>query len=220
MSEARVRVWDLPTRIVHWAIAGLVAFSWWSAKSDHLPWHRLSGDLILALLLFRLVWGVLGSQTARFSSFVRGPAGILRYLRGAGFAGPGHNPLGALSVVALITALCVQVGLGLFAVDEDGLEPGPLSKMVDFDTGRAIAKLHHLTFNLLLALVAIHLAAIVIYELRRKRLVLPMITGHGDAETSETPPRFAAPWLAVVVALCVAAVAWVVAHGLRLSGPI
>ncbi|HEX7759118.1 MAG TPA: cytochrome b/b6 domain-containing protein [Caulobacteraceae bacterium] len=207
-------------RLTHWTIAALVIFSWWSAETDHLTWHRLSGDLILGLLLFRLVWGVVGSQTARFSAFVQGPSAVIRYVRGQGFAGHGHNPLGALSVVALLAALCLEVGLGLFTVDEDGLEPGPLAKYVDFDTGRTIAKLHHLTFNLLLALVAVHLVAIAIYELRRKRLVLPMITGYATAADSASAPRFASPWLAVAVAAGAAAIAWLVAHGLKLSGPI
>lgn len=210
----------MPVRMTHWAIAALVVFSWWSAETDHLPWHRLSGDVILGLLLFRLVWGVVGSETARFSAFVRGPSAIIRYVRGAGFSGPGHNPLGALSVLALLAALGLQVSLGLFAVDEDGLEPGPLAKYLDFDTGRTIAKLHHLTFNLLLAFVAVHLVAIAIYELRRKRLILPMITGRATIAKSAPAPRVASIGLAVAVAAGAAAITWFVAHGLKLSGPI
>ncbi len=220
ISERGVRVWDLSVRLTHWLIAVLVGFSWWSAKANHLPWHRLSGDLILGLLLFRLIWGVVGSQTARFSEFVRGPAAIMRYVRGGGFAGNGHNPLGALSVIALIATLSLQVGLGLFSVDEDGLEPGPLSKFVDFDTGRAIAHLHHMVFNVLLALVGAHLIAIAIYELRRKRLLLPMITGRVDAAESTSAPRFAPAWLAIAIAAIAGAIAWLIAHGLKLSGAI
>jgi cytochrome b len=219
-SKTSVRIWDLPTRLTHWAIVALVMFSWWSANTGHLPWHRLSGDLILSLILFRLTWGMIGSQTARFSAFVRGPAAIMRYVGGGTFAGPGHNPLGALSVIALLAALCLQVGLGLFAVDEDGLEPGPLAKYIDFDTGRAIAKLHHLAFNLLLALVVIHLMAIAFHEFRRERLIAPMITGRGTTADPASTPRFSPAWLAVVVAAGAAAVAWFVAHGLKLSGPI
>jgi len=213
-------VWDFPTRLVHWAIAGLFIFSWWSAETDHLPWHRISGDLILGLLLFRLSWGVAGSQSARFAGFVRGPQAIGAYLRGEGYAGPGHNPLGALSVVALILALAVQVALGLFSVDEDGLEPGPLSKFVDFDLGRKIAHLHHLTFNILLGLVILHLAAIAFYELRRKRLVLPMITGRTAASGDWTHVRPGSPLLALILAAVIAAATWFVAHGLKLTGPI
>jgi cytochrome b len=215
-----IYVWDVPTRAVHWTLAGLFAFSWWSAKSGHLPWHRISGDLILGLLLFRLMWGVIGSRSARFSAFVRGPRGIANYLRGGSYAGPGHNPLGAISVVALLGMLCGQVTLGLFSVDEDGLEPGPLSKFVDFDLGRSIARLHHLTFNVLLALVLIHLAAIAVYELRRKRLVAPMLTGRtsGDARWTSVRPRSA--WIAAAVIAVAAVVAWFIAHGLKVTGPV
>lgn len=224
MSESakvgRLYVWDVPTRLIHWTIAGLFAFSWWSAENDHLPWHRISGDLILGLLLFRLSWGVVGSSSARFAGFVRGPKAIGGYLRGQGYAGPGHNPIGALSVVALIVMLCVQVGLGLFSVDEDGLEPGPLSKFVDFDLGRKLAHLHHLSFNILLGLVILHLVAIVFYELRRKRLVWPMITGRMNGNAGWADVKRGSPVVAVVLAAVIAVVTWVVAHGLKLTGAV
>jgi cytochrome b len=218
--DAKLFVWDVPTRLIHWALAGLFAFSWWSAKTDHLPWHRISGDLILGLLLFRLSWGVVGSGSSRFAGFVRGPRAIGDYLSGRGYAGPGHNPIGALSVVALILALCVQVGLGLFSVDEDGLEPGPLSKFVDFDFGRKLAHLHHLTFNILLGLVILHLAAIAIYEVRRKRLVLPMITGRTAGREGWMDVKRGSPIVALVLLAVVAAVTWFVAHGLKLTGAV
>jgi cytochrome b len=214
----RIVVWDWAIRLVHWLIAGLVAFSWWSAKNDHLPWHRLSGYTILALLLFRLGWGLAGSQTARFRSFVKGPAAVWAYVRGHAGGFVGHSPLGALSVVAMIAALCVQVGLGLFTVDEDGLEPGPLARFVSFDTGRAIAHIHHLWFNVILALVALHLAAIAFYEVRGKRLVWPMITGRVAAPDETIEPQSGRPWVLAVLAVLAGAIAWVVAHGLRLSG--
>jgi cytochrome b len=215
-----LRIWDFPTRATHWAIAALFAFSWWSAKTDHLPWHRLSGDVILGLLIFRLAWGIYGSQTARFRSFVRSPAAILAYVKGVGPKSPGHNPLGALSVVALIGALSIQVALGLFSVDEDGLEPGPLSKFIDFDLGRSIAKAHHIAFNVLLALVVLHLVAIAIYELRRKRLIWPMVTGVARLNDDVEQPRLAPAWAALATLAVAASLAWLVAHGLRLRGPV
>lgn len=217
---SHLRVWDIPTRGAHWAIAVLFAFSWWSAKTNHLPWHRISGDLILGLLIFRLAWGMCGSQTARFSSFVKGPAAVLAYIRGDWTKGPGHNPLGGISVVALLAALTTQVVLGLFSVDEDGLEPGPLSRFVDFDVGRSLAKIHHLMFNVLLALVAIHLFAITIYELRGKRLVRPMLTGETRSEAGLQPPRFAPAWTGWATFAIAASAAWLLAHGLRLWGPV
>ena len=104
-------VWDLPVRLVHWLLAALIAFSWWSVNYHHTDWHIWSGFAILTLLLFRLLWGLFGSSTARFANFVRGPKAVGRYLRGQ-WSGIGHNPLGALSIIALFAAVAVQVGLG------------------------------------------------------------------------------------------------------------
>src|SRR5256885_13842207 len=105
-------VWDVPVRLVHWLLAALIAFSWWSVKNHHTDWHIWSGCAILTLLIFRLLWGFVGSSTARFANFVRGPRAVAGFLRGQ-WAGVGHNPLGALSVLALFAAVAVQVGLGL-----------------------------------------------------------------------------------------------------------
>ena len=213
-------VWDAATRLFHWPLVLLIPFSWWSATNGHLPWHRMSGYAIMALLIFRLVWGFVGSQTARFSGFVRGPRAVLQYVRGRGAPVVGHSPLGALSVLAMLGALVAQVTLGLFAVDEDGLEPGPLSKYLDFDTGRIVAKVHHLTFYVLLGLIVLHLVAIAIYEVQGKRLVSAMVTGKGALPDGVTQPRFASLWTALATAVLAGSLAWFVAHGLRFTGPI
>jgi cytochrome b len=213
-----VRVWDLPIRLVHWLIVLLIPFSWWSAHSDHLSWHRLSGYTILGLLIFRGLWGVMGSSTARFSGFLVGPRGVAAYLRG-GLAKTtvGHNPLGGWSVVALLGVLAVQVGLGLFAVDEDAIEAGPLSKFVSFDTGRAITHWHHLVFWGLLGLIALHLGAILFYALRRRNLVGPMITGRAALGPEVEPARLAPPWRFLLTAAVAAILTWIIAHGLALK---
>ena len=211
----RARIWDIPTRLVHLLLAVLIPFSWWAAKSDHLPWHRLSGYTILGLLVFRVIWGFVGSPTARFSTFMRGPAGVIAYLRGGAWAGVGHNPLGGWSIMAMLAVLATQVGLGLFSIDEDSLEPGPLSHFVSFDTGRAIAHLHHRLFWGLVGLIALHLAAIAVYALRGRDLVRPMITGSAPAGEGTPAPPHAPLWRAVPAALAAAAVAWFVAHGLK-----
>ena len=148
-------VWDLPTRLVHWLIAALIPFSWWSATHDHLSWHILSGCTILGLLLFRMIWGFFGSSTARFSNFVAGPGRIRAYLGGRIGIIVGHNPLGGWSVVAMLGALAAQVALGLFSVTEDGLQGGPLSNFASFELGRSLAHLHHLVFWLVVALIAV-----------------------------------------------------------------
>jgi cytochrome b len=211
---APARLWDLPTRVFHWLIVVLVAFSWWSATYHHLPWHRLSGYAILALLIFRLIWGLAGPETARFSRFLRGPAAVLAYVRGRAGHVVGHSPIGGWSVAAMLAVLSLQVGLGLFSVDEDGLEAGPLDKFVDFDTGRAIAHLHHLNFWLLLALIVLHLGAVAFYALRRRNLVGPMVTGRSHLPPGAAAPAFAARWRFFAAALIAAALAWFVARGL------
>lgn len=217
-GESRlVRVWDVPTRIVHWAIAVLIPFSWWTAEHDQMDRHRLSGYVLLGLLLFRLIWGVAGGTTARFGNFVRGPRVILRYLRRGGTAAPlGHNPLGGWSVVAMLAVLAGQIALGLFAVDEDGIESGPLSYLVSFDTGRALAEVHHKLFWVLVALIALHVLAILFYlVVKRRNLVTAMISGRARTEGMEGELRTAPLWRFIGVALIAAALAWFVASGLR-----
>ena len=172
-----IRVWDLPTRLVHWLLVALVAFSWWSAENHHMDYHRYSGYVLLGVLVFRVYWGFVGGATARFNNFVRGPRAIIEYLRSDSKVA-GHNPLGALSVLALLILLIVQVSLGLFAVDVDGLESGPLSYMVSFDAGRACAEVHEIIFNVLLAAIVLHLLAILFYWIvKRDNLLGAMITG-------------------------------------------
>src|SRR6188768_713072 len=119
-SRARIRVWDVPTRLTHWLFVLLVVFSWWTAETSRMEWHRWSGYTLLGLVIFRIYWGFAGGSTARFSEFVRGPRAIAGYLKGGWTEVPGHNPLGALNVIALLGLLAAQVVLGLFAVDVDG----------------------------------------------------------------------------------------------------
>jgi cytochrome b len=198
-------------------MAALIPFSWWTATHDQMERHRFSGYALLGLLLFRLAWGFAGSAPSRFAGFVRGPATVLRYVRGRMTAAPGHNPLGGWSVLAMLAALALQIGLGLVAVDEDGLESGPLSYLVGFDTGRWAAKLHHRVFWLIAALVALHLAAILFYALaRRRNLTAAMITGRAAAPDGAGPPAMAPWWRAAVLALVAGLAAWFVSLGLRL----
>jgi len=179
-----IRVWDLPIRLFHWSLAGLVALSWWTAHTDRLDWHRWSGYGILTLLVFRLFWGFIGSETARFTQFLRRPDRALAYLRHLSASRSpdrptvGHNPLGGWSVVALLTLLIGQSVLGLFAVDTDGDESGPLADLLSFEAGRLAAHWHQTLFNVLLVLIGLHLAAILFYLLVKKdNLIGPMLTG-------------------------------------------
>jgi len=181
-GQVRVRVWDLPTRLFHWGIVAAVGMAWWSITVHDLTIHRTAGAVAAGLLAFRFWWGLFGGSTARFSDFLRGPGAVARYARGLFGKGEdhalGHNPMGGWSVAALILALSLIVGFGLFAVDTDGLESGPLASLVSFEQGRAASHWHDLAFDALKALVVLHLIAIAFYALvKRDNLVRPMVLG-------------------------------------------
>ena len=201
----------MPVRLVHWLLAGLIAFSWWSVKNHHTGWHIWSGCAILTLLVFRLLWGFVGSSTARWASFVRGPQAVVGYLRGT-WTGIGHTPLGALSVVTLFLAVAVQVGLGLISEDEDGLFAGPLAGLVSVDTSDQARDIHELWFNVVLALIVLHVAAIIFYRLRGKSLTKPMITGRAAIDPAAQPMRPGKWWVAVIcLAIAIGIVRWIIA---------
>lgn len=206
------RVWDLPVRLVHWLLAGLIAFSWWSVSNRHTDWHIWSGVAILTLLIFRLLWGLFGSSTARFTNFVRGPGQVLRDIRGDWY-GVGHTPLGALSVIALFLAVAIQVGLGLIAQDEDGIYAGPLARLVSSDTSDRARDIHASWFNVVLGLVVLHIAAIVYYRIARgKRLTRPMLSGKAMIDPPADPMRPGKWWVALLCLAAAFAVSrWVVA---------
>lgn len=202
-------VWDLPVRLFHWALVVLIGFSWWSAENYHMDWHRLSGQAVLFLIAFRLIWGLVGSDTARFAYFLKCPRAIRAYLADKQApASVGHNPLGGWSVVAMLAILGMQVVSGLFAVDIDGIESGPLSHLVDFDQGRLASAIHGVCFTVLQALIVLHVLAVLFYlVVRRRNLIGPMVTGSTAAQAPMTMRR-AGP-LALVVALSLsAALAW------------
>jgi cytochrome b len=203
----RIRVWDGPTRLVHWSLVALVTLSWWTAENGRMDWHRYSGYAMLGVLIFRVYWGFVGSSTARFAQFVKGPGAIAEYLRSRQYAAaPGHNPIGALSVLALLALLIAQVGLGLFAVDIDGLESGPLSHLVSFDTGRLCAEIHEWVFNALMVLVTLHVAAILFYLVfRKENLIGAMITGAKEGATNGKPALHFVSWWVALVGIAIAA---------------
>jgi cytochrome b len=214
---SRVRVWDVPTRLVHWLIVLLVAASWWTGETGRMDYHRYGGYALLGLVGFRLYWGFFGSSTARFRQFVRGPRVVWTYLRGQWATAPGHNPIGALSVLALLALLFTQVVLGLFAVDIDGIESGPLSTYVSFETGRRCAGLHHLVFNLLLLVIVVHLVAVLFYLLVKKQnLVGAMFHGKRSYEVDPAEPvRFASARRLIVGIALAAVFTWMVTRAFQ-----
>jgi cytochrome b len=179
--------------------------------NHHTDWHIWSGCAILTLLIFRLLWGFVGSSTARFSSFLRGPSAVRVYLR-ENWTGVGHNPLGGLSVVALLLVVAIQVALGLVAQDEDGIYTGPLYRLVSSTTSDKARDLHEAWFNAVLGLIALHIAAIVFYRLRGRRLTKPMITGRAALDPGTQPMQPGKWWLALIcLAVGIAITRWVIA---------
>jgi cytochrome b len=214
----RIAIWDWPTRTFHWLIVLLMPALWWTAEEHELELHLLLGQVALGLLLFRIFWGLIGSSTARFAGFVKGPRAILAYLRG-GKARIGHNPLGALSVLLLLVLLATVTGLGLFASDEDGIQPGPLSHLIDFDSARILAERHEQVFWILVGFIGLHIAAILFYLIvRRDNLVGPMVSGGRAARAGETPMVAAPAWrfliAAGLAAGLAAALTWWIGTGL------
>ena len=181
-------IWDLPIRIVHWLLTVLIFGAWYTVTvAGNMEAHMLIGQTILCLLVFRVIWGFVGTRYAKFSSFVFGPRTIIAYARtilsrsGGGYAG--HNPLGFLAVFAMLLLIGIQVTTGLFATDGDFYE-GPLNHLVSGSTGREITDIHYLNFDVLAIMIGIHIVAIFFYLLyKRENLIWPMFTGTktGDA---------------------------------------
>lgn len=213
--KQKIKVWDLPTRIFHWMLVLAIAFMWYSGETggNLLAWHLRCGLLVLALVVFRVCWGFWGSDTAKFSRFVRGPKQIIRYLKGEITENeqPGHNPLGALMVLALLGAVLVQVTTGLFSPDDNTfIFNGYLNSLVSSSTGAAMRKIHFGFFNLLLILAAVHIITILAYKfLKKHNLITPMITGYKELEGKLPLLKFAGSGkfvAALVVAVIVVAV--------------
>lgn len=219
-SGATVRAWDLPTRVFHWTLVALVATSWLTFQysdviGDHrLRWHRNSGYAVLVLVTWRILWGLFGSSTARFASFVRGPAAVARYAAGLVDGRSrhylGHNPLGALMVLALLGIVLVQAGMGLFTVEHNDVVAGPLYRLLDEAGQKQVSRLHRIWFYwLLLPAIALHIAANVLYgAVKKDPLIRAMVTGmkparhYEDGTDAAVPDR---PVLRAVVLLALAA---------------
>ena len=207
----RVLVWDLPTRLFHWFLVGLVALTVATGKigGNAMTYHLWGGFAILVLVLFRVLWGLVGGRHARFRDFVKGPRMVMAYalslLRRDGQRYLGHNPLGGWSVLALLLVLMIQAGTGLFAND-DILTEGPLAVQVSKAASDVLTRVHRINQNALLILVAIHVAAVFFYlAVKRDNLITPMITGRKCWQT-KIAPAGGHPLLALVLLLVVAVI--------------
>ncbi len=226
MSEGlmqRVRIWDLPTRLFHWALVICVVFSVVSAKigGNAMVWHMRSGYTVLALVAFRILWGIVGGRWSRFSSFFYSPAALMRYLSNEPLPGDhfevGHNPLGAFSVLAMLAWILLQISTGLIADDEIATT-GPLIRFVSGKVSE-IGTAYHASFGQwgLYLLVAMHVGAVFYYASRRRRkLITPMFSG--DKQVAHDVPSTNDSWATRLFALtllgaCAAAVYLLVSLG-------
>lgn len=213
----RVRVWDLPVRLFHWLLVGLLVFQVVSGKlgGKLIQWHLYAGYAVFVLLVFRVVWGFAGSTSARFAAFLARPAEALRFggrllaRRAETYAG--HNPLGGWMVLALLLSLALQVGTGLFSNDGIAID-GPLAARVPIEVSDQVTALHHWNFWVLAALAAIHTAAALYHWLVLKEdLVAAMFTGERRlALATGAAPVIASRWRALAALALALAALWLV----------
>ena len=209
MNLERIKIWDLPVRLFHWLLAVLLVAAVVTAKigGNAMDWHGRIGLCILGLIVFRIAWGFVGSFHARFSSFWPTLSSLRAYLRGE-WKGQGHNPLGALSVLASLALIGMQAISGLFSNDDIAFS-GPLSRWVSTATSSALTGFHEASVSVILTLVVLHLAAIAFYVLIKKEtLIEPMVSGwkRVPADNSRPPEmtagrRFAALLVSILIAL-------------------
>lgn len=217
-SGDRVRAWDLPTRLFHWLLVIVIASAWISyeyseALGDNtMQWHRYNGYAAMILIVWRLLWGVFGSSTARFRNFVTWPWRAAGYgidlVRGRDRHYLGHNPLGTYMILALLTAVFVQTTLGMFATEHNYLTWGPLATLISDETTKQVTHWHHAFFNVLLVLIVLHVIANLLYAfVKRDPLIKAMVTGTkpaADYEDASEATIIGAPLLRAFVCLLVA----------------
>jgi cytochrome b len=208
-TKSRLRnvlVWDFPTRLFHWLLVILVIISFVSGKigGNAMQYHEWSGFAILVLLLFRLLWGFVGSRESRFTTFIRGPSVVFRYARTLLHSDSthylGHNPMGGWSIIAMLCALLVQAATGLFAND-DIVTEGPLFDWVSKATSDWLTRIHKLNQEVIIALVSVHVLAVLFYFFfKNEDLVKPMVTGVKQWSGAEPQPASGHTWLAALIA--------------------
>lgn len=219
MAERRARVWDWSIRVFHWALVLMIAGMWWTAEQGYMQWHKWLGASLIGLLVYRVIWGIIGPRTARLHTLIPRPSALVNYLKslrsGQHRLSFGHSPLGGLAVLTLLGLLFVQTATGLFSVDVNGLASGWFGHWISFDLGRFMADLHEQVFDILLGMIGLHLLAITAYAfILRLNLVSPMITGYQKRNTVPDDLNEAtAPLLRVAIALAaavcsVAAIVW------------
>ena len=209
-SPRPIRVWDLPTRLFHWSLVLLVCFLWYSGGTTErlMEWHFRAGYAVMALVLFRILWGIWGSPWSRFSRFVASPRQGLAYAQQAWQQrrpphAVSHNPLGGWMVLVLLAVLLLQTLTGLFSSDDISLF-GPLSGLVSSSQSSTLTAIHHWNAELLWLLITLHILAIVAHKVLGEPLVLAMITGIKRSHDPRVPDLpYVSLWrAALLLALC------------------
>jgi cytochrome b len=205
-SDRKVLVWDAPTRLFHWLTAALMAVAYVTWRLDWMDWHAKAGDAVLTLLVFRVLWGFFGSETARFSRFLASPRAAMRHLTHAIRREPdrqvGHNPAGGWMVFLLLALLFVETLSGLY-VANDVANEGPFTELTPAPVANAITAMHWIFWDALLAAVALHVLAIAVYAAAKgHNLLAPMITGRKQLPASVPQPRMADPIRAGILLGC------------------
>ena len=211
-GERIVAVWDAPTRLFHWLVVALVAAAYATERLNWMDWHARAGYALLALVLFRLAWGLVGSQTARFSGFLAAPRSVLRHIEHLFRREPdsqvGHNPAGGWMVIALLALLAGQALTGVY-VANDIADEGPLTESVPAWLANLIEAAHdRWLWNALLAAIALHIVAIALYAaVKRQDLIRPMVTGVKRLPRGTPTPAMRSSALAAIIFACSAAAA-------------
>lgn len=221
MTTHAVRIWDWPVRCTHWSFALLLPAMYVTADNSQWGWHMRLGHVLLALIIFRVIWGIIGTDTARFSTFVKGPATLIEYLRG-GYPHKehkGHNPLGALAVLALLGFTLAQVSMGLFAGDPFDGATGPLNPLVGVGTADFLTDTHEWFYWVVFGMIGLHITAVGLYgAFQAQNLIGPMVGGKGEKALSveDNPP---AQWGRALGALAVSAgiALWIYSGALPLT---
>ena len=206
MAGDKHLLWDLPTRLCHWLLVACVALAWWSGETENYDLHQWLGYSVIVLVVSRISWGFIGSPHSRFADFLVGPGRLLAYLQGERARSAGHNPLGGWSVIALLLLLLLQAISGLFNSD-DVFFKGPLFYAADVTVRDVMGQVHEVAFYLLLALVGLHILAVLYHQFwRREPLLQAMVRGSASGREGRSAP--VSGWRALLVTLVWALALW------------
>ncbi|AZG74249.1 cytochrome b/b6 domain-containing protein [Shewanella livingstonensis] len=208
IDQHKIKVWDFPTRLFHWTMVCLLSGLWWTADIGEMQWHMVLAYLLMTLIAFRLIWGFFGSETSKFSGFFVSPKKVIAYAKS--HPKPlslGHNPLGGYMVIVLLSILVLQLTTGLFTTDDIFTE-GPLMHLVSSETAGWLTWLHKTNFNIILAMTAVHIIAVVVHVVKGDNILKAMFSGYKQVNQQLRSPILRSSWLALVIVSVIFAFVW------------